>query len=80
MGFFYFMTTEEYLETLKEGNGHLNPNYNKRKESHSDYGGYLKIDGCNIRIEAWVVYNQNGDKILKLMGRNIDNLMEVDEL
>jgi hypothetical protein len=38
------MKTEKYLETLLNGAGHLNPNPNKKLNTHPDYLGYIKIE------------------------------------
>lgn len=55
----------KYLNSLKDGNGHLNPNQNKFKENHPDYSGYLKLDGKVLNISAWVK-DKDGKKFLSV--------------
>jgi hypothetical protein len=66
------MKTHKYLKSLQEGSGHLNPFPIKKTESSPDYGGYLKINGQNYRIVAWVKEN-NGRKTLSIKANEADD-------
>ena len=66
------MKTEKYLKSLLEGNGHLNPFPIKSTENSPDYGGYIKINGQNYKIVAWVKEN-NGRKTLSIKAHEADH-------
>jgi hypothetical protein len=66
------MKTNKYLKSLLEGSGHLNPFPVKTTESSPDYGGYLKIQGQNYRIVAWVK-ESNGRKTLSIKANEADD-------
>ena len=47
------MNTQEYLENLLEGSGHLNTFPLKTNEKSPNYGGYIKLDNKVYRLSAW---------------------------
>lgn len=47
-------TTEEYLEDLTDGTGHLNPLPGKLNDKSPDYSGYIKIDNKVYKLSGWV--------------------------
>jgi len=69
------MTTKKYLETLLNGAGHLNPNPNKKLNTHPDYLGYIKVEDKPFRISAWVKSTKDNKKFLSI---NLNELQPIE--
>ena len=50
----------KFDDNLREGAGVANHNYNKKKDTHPDFTGAIKINGVVYKVSAWSKTDRNG--------------------
>jgi len=56
-----------FEHNLKEGAGVANHNYNKKKDTHPDFTGAIKIGGVIYKVSAWSQTDRNGMQSLSIV-------------
>jgi uncharacterized protein (DUF736 family) len=56
----------EYLQSLLNGYGSMNPVTNKKNEKQPDYQGWVKLDDKFYEIAGWVKFGKTNNKYLSI--------------